>query len=579
MVTENVVCAYKTIKEVTIMKSGRASYRVSIGLLAMLCAAQNILAQSGYPHIPPCGGSGGHGAQTSCWSYATARAFGRTWSDSRCPAGTYNKEQTINTQLFEPRSFDYSDVRAGDIVGFGPFASPSHVSYVTSVVHPYATDIYVNQVENEISTTEQTGLTLSNVINGAAGVTPRGNPTSLYRKRPLWSIRLRNSFEGGSVGIASAGGTVSEYPTPKIVEERHWESSINGVAVMDGRVFEGYVRRFRSWTSTHAQYGTSSAMLQVRSLSYSTPTDFTANLFREFSVTFQNSFLGASGGQIMINQTTYSAPHGTVVVEDVGSISAQAVYNEINRIQYTFAQWNDGNTTNPRTFAVTDHITFTAYYNAKPLHPANIAAGGAVGSNVCVTWQIHPSDGVTQYQIWRKVKHQNQGTFTPPTLLATLPRTTTQFIDYDYVVTDGYTHDLVSYDVRSYFSLNSTYSDENWIAVFGDGSVVPKTAATQFKPTEWHLGNSPNPFNPSTRVTYSLVEEGAVSLTVYDVQGRQVSSLDQAYREAGYYSATWDGRNQHGSPVGSGVYFANMHVTSSTGKVLYSWTVKLLLTK
>ncbi len=555
-----------------------------LSLAVLFCGAEITTAQSGYPHHPLCGGGHG-GPPTSCWSYATSRAFGRGWSDPRCPAATFNSVNSIILDHFE--RFDlqsYSDVRDGDIIGWGQFTQPNHVAFITGVFGPSPSNIRVAQVENEVATIEQPNLWLSDVINGTGGAIARGNPTMFFRKRPRWSIKLQNSFTGGKVGVGGGqeegeGSPPAEYDSPHTVDNLHWEGTVIGVAVMDGRLHEGYVRRFRKWTSPYSEAFTVSASHQVRSLGFSSATEFTAHLPREFNVTLQNSFLGATGGVIKVNQTTSSAPHYTAVLEDSAAITVQAIYNEINRIQYTFAQWNDGSTVNPRTFVVPGHATYTASYNAKPLPPANVTAGGPVGANVCVSWQIHPHESVTQYQIWRQVKHQHQGTIGPPELLVTVPRTTTQYIDYDYVVTEGYTHDLVWYDVRSYYSLNQTYSDPYWVAVFGDGSIVPKTVATQFEPPEWHLGNSPNPFNPSTRITYSLVEEGAVSLRVFDVQGREVTSLDKSYREAGYYSATWDGRSAHGIPVGSGVYFARLNVTGASGKVLYSHTIKLFLAK
>lgn len=68
--------------------------------------------------------------------------------------------------------------------------------------------------------------------------------------------------------------------------------------------------------------------------------------------------------------------------------------------------------------------------------------------------------------------------------------------------------------------------------------------------------NYPNPFNPSTVVAYTI-PEGAlvpVSLVVYDLRGRLVRRLVQGYREAGGYSVSWDGRDENGGQVPSGVY-------------------------
>ena len=67
----------------------------------------------------------------------------------------------------------------------------------------------------------------------------------------------------------------------------------------------------------------------------------------------------------------------------------------------------------------------------------------------------------------------------------------------------------------------------------------------------------PNPFNPTTRIVY-FVPDGAqetVSLVVYDVRGARVRTLVSGVKSAGRYEVEWDGRNQNGVPVSSGVYF------------------------
>ncbi|HTY09679.1 MAG TPA: FlgD immunoglobulin-like domain containing protein, partial [Bacteroidota bacterium] len=67
--------------------------------------------------------------------------------------------------------------------------------------------------------------------------------------------------------------------------------------------------------------------------------------------------------------------------------------------------------------------------------------------------------------------------------------------------------------------------------------------------------NYPNPFNPSTKINYSIPKDGMVSLIVYNVLGQQVRTLISGPMTAGQYSITWDGRNNAGSTLSSGVYF------------------------
>ncbi len=67
--------------------------------------------------------------------------------------------------------------------------------------------------------------------------------------------------------------------------------------------------------------------------------------------------------------------------------------------------------------------------------------------------------------------------------------------------------------------------------------------------------NSPNPFNPSTTISYTLPVESRVRLEVYDVAGRRIANLVDAVQGPGEQSAFWDGKDSNGVPVTSGIYF------------------------
>ncbi len=67
--------------------------------------------------------------------------------------------------------------------------------------------------------------------------------------------------------------------------------------------------------------------------------------------------------------------------------------------------------------------------------------------------------------------------------------------------------------------------------------------------------NHPNPFNPTTTIGYSIAKDNEVSLTVYDVAGAKVRTLVNERQKADTYKVTWDGMNDTGTRVASGVYF------------------------
>jgi hypothetical protein len=73
--------------------------------------------------------------------------------------------------------------------------------------------------------------------------------------------------------------------------------------------------------------------------------------------------------------------------------------------------------------------------------------------------------------------------------------------------------------------------------------------------------NFPNPFNPSTAIQYRVPSPGSrVRLSVYDLSGRLVRMLVDAYRSGGEHLAIWRGLDDHGRAVGSGVYFYRLEV-------------------
>lgn len=90
-------------------------------------------------------------------------------------------------------------------------------------------------------------------------------------------------------------------------------------------------------------------------------------------------------------------------------------------------------------------------------------------------------------------------------------------------------------------------------------------------PTEFALSqNVPNPFNPSTIVEYALPKDAQVNLSIYNVLGQHVKTLVDDMQRAGKQTVTWDGTDNGGRSVASGVYFYKLRAGdfSSTKKML-----------
>ncbi|PIS45593.1 MAG: hypothetical protein COT22_04435, partial [Ignavibacteria bacterium CG08_land_8_20_14_0_20_37_9] len=74
--------------------------------------------------------------------------------------------------------------------------------------------------------------------------------------------------------------------------------------------------------------------------------------------------------------------------------------------------------------------------------------------------------------------------------------------------------------------------------------------------------NYPNPFNPATTINFSIAEKSNVQLRVFNLLGEVVKTLVNQNEEAGVHSITWNGLNETGAPVNSGIYLLRLEADS-----------------
>jgi hypothetical protein len=96
-------------------------------------------------------------------------------------------------------------------------------------------------------------------------------------------------------------------------------------------------------------------------------------------------------------------------------------------------------------------------------------------------------------------------------------------------------------------------------AIYYDNVVFELDPGTGTPPSSAVRGNLlaqnyPNPFNPSTKIRFSLERPGMVSISIYDLAGRRVATLQEGEMESGEHSVVWNGRSDNGDPVASGQY-------------------------
>ncbi len=109
--------------------------------------------------------------------------------------------------------------------------------------------------------------------------------------------------------------------------------------------------------------------------------------------------------------------------------------------------------------------------------------------------------------------------------------------------------------------------DLHSVYVTGQGGTFCKQAAvtdteelTQLPETFALHQNYPNPFNPTTEIKFDLPEPGQVTFTIFNIVGQKVRSLLNGPKAAGYHSVLWDGKDEFGNEVASGVYVYRIRV-------------------
>jgi hypothetical protein len=148
-------------------------------------------------------------------------------------------------------------------------------------------------------------------------------------------------------------------------------------------------------------------------------------------------------------------------------------------------------------------------------------------------------------------------------------------------------------DSEDYNKINGELLEPESPCVYTDEDVLPGTSyhyllgAVEADGSEWFSAeisvtlpakamtlyqNYPNPFNPSTVIRFFLPTETPVTLVIYDASGARVRTLCQGTLPAGYQSVPWDGLNEAGKNVSTGVYFYRMQ----TGKKILTKKMVLL---
>jgi hypothetical protein len=130
--------------------------------------------------------------------------------------------------------------------------------------------------------------------------------------------------------------------------------------------------------------------------------------------------------------------------------------------------------------------------------------------------------------------------------------------------TRGYTiNQIYATTEPAFFAPPRHRGDDDDSAVIGDAPVTP------ILPLHTFLRIGPNPVTNTAAIAYSVTQTGMVELSIYDVAGRRVRSLAKGITPAGTYRIEWDARDDSGSGVAAGVYFARLRTPAQAiGKTI-----------
>jgi len=143
---------------------------------------------------------------------------------------------------------------------------------------------------------------------------------------------------------------------------------------------------------------------------------------------------------------------------------------------------------------------------------------------------------------------------------STSQRSQYEFIDADVQVGQRYDYRLSDVDYKGKIALHDIIS-----------VVVSQEEHTQ-QPVSLSLMHAyPNPFNPATTIEYGLSQASFVNLTIYDVGGNEIARLFQGSQEAGWHTAVWNGLNNQGQPIPTGVYLAHLEDQSNSKVIKISY--------
>lgn len=194
-----------------------------------------------------------------------------------------------------------------------------------------------------------------------------------------------------------------------------------------------------------------------------------------------------------------------------------------------------------------------------PAELASFAADVTTDLGVELQWAVSSQTNNLGWEVYRS---QDNDVFERVSGLIAGDGTSDTFRSFRFTDNETPASDVLFYYLRQ-IDLNGTATRSSVLEVL----LAPTAVLEQALPVVTELAqNYPNPFNPETTIHFDLATETSVTLRVYDMTGQVVRTLVHGSLAPGNYTQLWDGRNEAGIKVGSGVYFYELQAGSFSSK-------------
>ena len=263
------------------------------------------------------------------------------------------------------------------------------------------------------------------------------------------------------------------------------------------------------------------------------------------NVVNSNHSLGIASIEVIKSGTpTYQIPNSTTLLGIIRFTIDPAHTDQNSEIQWnnTWCEVNDVNNDPIKgdgTF--TDPVDFSL-----PVQMSDIQAESTV-EGIELTWITQSEVNSAGFHVWRSDTEEGEYTRMTTSLISSMGNNSSGS-EYKFTDANVESSQTFYYKIEE---LGSDGSSQEFGPIQVEAMIIPEVFALK--------QNYPNPFNPTTTISYDVPEVADVTIKVFSLLGKEVKTLYNKQQLPGRYTETWDGSDNTGRKLASGVYFLRMH--------------------